>query len=248
VRKFGLIGYPLGHSFSANYFSRKFREAQITDCSYTNFELKDIRELETVLKDPELCGFNVTIPYKEAVIPYLDTLDPVVRQTGACNCVRIRDGALQGFNTDVAGFEYSLKEKWEPEDRKALILGTGGSSKAVAYVLQKMDIRYLYVSRTAAGPDQLRYTDLDERLIREHTLIINCTPLGMYPQTQAAPPVPYQYLGPAHYLFDLIYNPPETTFLREGKARGARTKNGEDMLKIQADASWDIWNDASGGS
>lgn len=247
MKKFGLIGYPLGHSFSVDYFKHKFQEEQIRDCSYSNFELKDIRDLEEVLRDPELAGLNVTIPYKQAVLPFLHSGDEVVRQTGACNCIRIRDGRLNGFNTDVIGFEASLKEKWKPEDRRALVLGTGGSSKAVSYVLNRMGIEQLYVSRKKdSSPDHLQYEDLTEKIIREHPLIINCTPLGMHPEKERFPPLPYASLDSTHYLFDLIYNPSKTEFLKRGEARGARIKNGADMLKLQAEASWEIWNDRSG--
>jgi shikimate dehydrogenase len=247
VKKFGLIGYPLGHSFSRNYFQDKFLREKITDCSYDNFELQNISQLKEILADPELAGLNVTIPYKQSVIAYLQTADDVVQQTGACNCIRIRNRQLQGFNTDVTGFEESLKEKWKPEDRRALILGTGGSSKAVAYVLQKMGIPFLFVSRTATGaPGQLRYEEVTEKIMHAHSLIINCTPLGMYPKMHACPPLPYAYLTRSHYLFDLVYNPVRTEFLRRGEEAGARTKNGSDMLKIQADASWEIWNGRSG--
>ena len=247
MKKFGLIGCPLGHSFSGNYFNSRFLKEAILDCSYTNFEISDIHQLGDVLKDPELCGLNVTIPYKQTVIPYLNIVDPVVQQTGACNCIHIQHNQLHGYNTDVIGFEKSVKEKWIPEDRKALILGTGGSSKAVAYVLNKLGIGFLFVSRMcSASTDQLQYEDLSEKIIRDHPLIINCTPLGMHPEINAFPPLPYQYLTSTHYLFDLIYNPSSTLFLQKGEAMGARVKNGADMLKIQADASWDIWNAGSG--
>lgn len=248
MRKFGLIGYPLGHSFSRNYFNDKFLQEKITDCSYFNFELKDIHQLKEVLADPELMGLNVTIPYKQSVIAYLQELDPVVQQTGACNCIRIRNRQLQGFNTDVTGFGKSLKEKWKPEDRKALILGTGGSSRAVAYVLNKMGIPVLFVSRKRTGaPDSLLYEEITEEIMHTHSLIVNCTPLGMYPEINSSPPIPYEWLTAKHYLFDLIYNPALTEFLRKGEVAGARVKNGSDMLKIQADASWEIWNETSGG-
>lgn len=247
MRKFGLIGYPLGHSFSGNYFNDKFLREHITDCRYSNFELSDIRQLKDVLEDPELLGLNVTIPYKQSVIAWLHELDPVVRQTGACNCIRIQDRRLTGFNTDVTGFEKSLRQQWKPEDQKALILGTGGASKAVAYVLNKMGIEFLFVSRRkVSGENQLLYEELTEKIILAHPLIINSTPLGMHPEMNVFPPIPYEFLNSTHYLFDLIYNPSQTEFLRRGEARGARTKNGADMLKIQADASWEIWNPGSG--
>ncbi len=247
MKKFGLIGYPLGHSFSRNYFNNKFLEEAITDCTYSNFEIKSIDAITAILKDKELLGLNVTIPYKQAVIPFLHNLDEVVKITGACNCIHIAEQKLSGFNTDVTGFEKSLMEKWRPEDCRAIILGTGGSSKAVAYVLSKQGIEYLFVSRKPDGsPDCIKYEDLTEKLISEHSLIINCTPLGMHPEIDAFPPFPYQFLTREHYLFDLIYNPPKTLFLTKGEAAGARTKNGADMLKIQAEASWEIWNSGSG--
>jgi shikimate dehydrogenase len=246
VKKYGLIGYPLGHSFSRNYFSQKFQQESITGCDYFNFEISDISQLTGILKDPELMGLNVTIPYKQAVIPFLHSADPVVHQIGACNCIAIQQGRLRGYNTDVTGFEKSLMEKWKPEDRKGLILGTGGSSRAVAYVLHKLDIAFLFVSRKKPNlADHISYEDLDETLIRDHPLIINCTPLGMHPEVNVSPPIPYAYLGSAHYLFDLVYNPAQTLFLKKGEEKGARIKNGADMLKIQADASWDIWNRGS---
>lgn len=247
MKKFGLIGYPLGHSFSGDYFRDKFLREKITDCIYDNFEIADIRLLKEILTDPDLMGLNVTIPYKQSVIDYLHKLDPVVEQTGACNCIRIRNRQLEGFNTDVTGFEKSLMQKWKPEDRKALVLGTGGSSKAVAYVLNKMGIPFLFVSRKKSGAEnQLLYEEITREIMFTHSLIINSTPLGMYPGVNACPPLPYEYLNATHYLFDLIYNPAVTEFLRKGEAVRARTKNGSDMLRIQADASWEIWNDPSG--
>jgi len=247
MRKFGLIGFPLGHSFSEKYFKEKFARESIVDCSYRNFEIAAVSELEDLSKDPDLEGLNVTIPYKEEVIPFLHQQDPVVEQTGACNCIQIRKGQLTGFNTDVIGFEESVSSKLQVEDKSALILGTGGSSKAVAWVLKKLGIAYLYVSRTKTStPNQLGYEDLDKKILQSHRLIINCTPLGMFPNTDQYPPIEYRYLGPEHYLFDLIYNPEKTVFLTRGEAAGARTKNGSDMLAIQAEASWKIWNRPSG--
>jgi shikimate dehydrogenase len=248
MRKFGLIGYPLGHSFSATYFSEKFRRASMEDCSYSNFEIPSISDLPDILKDPELCGLNVTIPYKESVIPYLHRKDPVVQETGACNCIRIDQGELTGYNTDVKGFEESLDEKLTAGDKRALILGTGGSSKAVAWVLHKKGIDFLFVSRKKSGAhNQITYEDLGQEIMRTHGLIINSTPLGMVPKTKDCPPIPYEYIGQGHYLFDLVYNPAKTLFLERGEAAGARIKNGADMLAIQAEASWAIWNAGSAG-
>jgi shikimate dehydrogenase len=246
MRKFGLIGFPLGHSFSEKYFRDKFRRESIHDCSYVNFEMGSVSGLLEILKDPDLEGLNVTIPYKEAVIPFLHKKDPVVEAIGACNCIRIREGLLTGFNTDVLGFEYSLETRLRVQDKRALILGTGGSSKAVAWVLARKGIEFLYVSRKKTGPPgQISYEDLDEKILHSHTLIINSTPLGMFPQTDQYPPIPYAFIGRENYLFDLIYNPEKTLFLTKGEAAGARIKNGADMLTIQAEASWAIWNGES---
>jgi shikimate dehydrogenase len=243
MRKFGLIGYPLGHSFSGKYFKEKFQRAAIEDCSYSNFEIPEISFLQEILKDPELKGLNVTIPYKESVIPFLHKKDSVVEEIGACNCIQIDLGQLKGFNTDVKGFEESLSEKLIEADRRALILGTGGSSKAVAWVLKKKGIPFLFVSRKSSGSArQITYGDLNRELMEKHTLIINSTPLGMEPETGACPPIPYEWIGSQHYLFDLVYNPVKTLFLTKGEAVGARIKNGADMLAIQAEASWEIWN------
>jgi shikimate dehydrogenase len=246
MRKFGLIGYPLGHSFSMKYFSGKFQRELISDCQYSNFEIPSINHLPDLLKDPELEGLNITIPYKQDVIPFLHETTRVVKETGACNCIKIKNQKLTGYNTDVEGFEKSLEEKLTVNDKRALILGTGGSSRAVAWVLQKRGIGFLLVSRNKSGSDrQIVYEDLNRALMQSHSLIINCTPLGMTPKTEAFPPLPYEWIGTEHYLFDLIYNPVKTVFLEMGERAGARIKNGQDMLAIQADASWAIWNSDS---
>jgi len=256
MRKFGLIGYPLGHSFSGTYFRDKFRQEQIADCVYSNYEIDSVLGLRDVLKDPELEGLNVTIPYKESVIPFLQKKDPVVSAIGACNCIRITEGILTGYNTDVIGFEKSLIEKLTDKDRYALILGTGGSSKAVAWVLQKKGIQFLFVSRKAAGtpdvsgkptgiPGLVMYSDLNREMMQKYTLIINTTPLGMFPETGTSADIPYAFAGPDHYFFDLVYNPARTLFLEKGARAGARIKNGADMLAVQAEASWEIWNSQS---
>jgi shikimate dehydrogenase len=243
MRKFGLIGFPLGHSFSGKYFSEKFQRASIEDCSYSNFEIESVSALPGILKDPELKGLNVTIPYKESVIPFLHKKDKVVEETGACNCIRIDKGQLTGYNTDVIGFEESLSGKLTVMDKCALILGTGGSSKAVAWVLHKKGIDFLFVSRKKSGSANLiGYEDLNREIIETHSLIINSTPLGMSPNPGVCPPIPYEWIGPKHYLFELIYNPAKTLFMEKGEAVGARIKNGADMLAIQAEASWAIWN------
>jgi shikimate dehydrogenase len=243
MRKFGLIGYPLGHSFSGKYFTEKFRRAAIDDCTYSNFEISSISKLPEILRDPELVGLNVTIPYKESVIPFLHKKDAVVKEIAACNCIKIVKGKLTGYNTDVIGFESSLIEKLTAKDVRALILGTGGSSKAVAWVLKEKGIKFLFVSRNRSHVvNRITYNELNQDILDAHTLIINTTPLGMVPETGNLPPIPYQWIGPGHYLFDLIYNPVKTLFLEKGESAGARIKNGSDMLTIQAEASWNIWN------
>lgn len=243
MRRFGLIGYPLSHSFSQKYFTDKFRQENIRDCLYENFPLEDIAGLPAVLAQyQDLAGLNITIPYKEKVIAYLHEQSPVVQEIGACNCIRFRDGKLYGYNTDVTGFQRSLEPLLLPTHRKALILGTGGASKAVEYVLRQKGIEYHIVSRSPEGLKQVDYEWVNETNLQEHTLLVNTTPLGMFPNIDSCPPIPYQFLTPAHYLFDLVYNPPVTKFLQLGQERGARIKNGADMLVIQAEESWKIWN------
>jgi shikimate dehydrogenase len=241
MRVFGLIGFPLSHSFSKKYFTRKFREDGI-DAEYENFPLQDITGLPSVIKDhPSLEGINVTIPHKQSVIAYLHKISEVVRETGACNCLRIRNNTLEGFNTDVMGFEASLSAHLAPAHNKALVIGTGGAAKAVCYVLGKKGIPYLQVSRTSRG-EIVGYKDISPAVVREHRLIINTTPLGMFPDTGSFPDIPYDALGEGHYLFDLVYNPSITLFLQKGRERGAIIENGYHMLELQAEESWKIWN------
>lgn len=238
---YGLIGYPLSHSFSPGYFSEKFQREQI-DAVYRLFPLADIHELTTLLKDnPQLKGLNVTIPYKEAVIPFLDDIDEAAKAVGAVNCINITNGLLKGYNTDIIGFEQSLTPLLQPQHTKALVLGTGGAAKAVTYVLDTLGIAYKLVS-TSGKEGTLFYRDVDEHAIKEHTIIVNTTPLGMHPKTDACPDIPYMAIGEEHLLYDLIYNPEKTTFLQKGMQQGASIKNGYEMLALQADASWDIWN------
>lgn len=243
MRVFGLIGYPLSHSFSKRYFEAKFLQEGITGCRYENFELSSIQQLPALIHNQAgLQGFNITIPYKQQIIPYLHAANDVVAQTGACNCVKIVDRQLVGFNTDVEGFRQSLLKQLRPNHSRALVLGTGGAAKAVAYVLEKSGISFYYVSRNHQQREGcLRYEEIDDRLISTHQLIINTTPTGMYPNIHEAPPIPYPSLTPGHFLFDLTYNPEKTLFLQQGESRGAAIQNGYDMLVIQAEESWKIW-------
>lgn len=244
---YGLIGITLTHSFSPAYFKKKFAEQHI-DAVYEAFPIPYIRELPTLMENnPNLAGLNVTIPYKEAVIPYLDELDPVAEQIGAVNCIVIKGNYKKGYNTDAIAFEQSLNPLLTKHHKQALILGTGGSSKTVAYVLEQLGIPYQKVSR---NPKQgrLPYEALTPELISRCKLIINTTPAGMYPNVDNAPPIPYDTIGEHHLLYDLIYNPVETKFLEQGKDKGATTKNGFEMLRLQADASWDLWSIAHNGS
>lgn len=240
--KYGLIGYPLTHSFSKKYFTEKFERESIVDHVYELYPIQQIAELPALLESvPALSGLNVTIPYKEQVIPYLDEQTSVVQEIKACNCIRIQDGKLIGYNTDVIGFAQTLERKLAAHHKRALVLGTGGAAKAVHYVLRKKGIDFLEVSRTYKD-GCLTYSDINKQLLSTHTLIINTTPLGMYPQVDQAPDLPYDELNQQHYLYDLVYNPAKTKFLLEGEKRGVLIENGSDMLVIQAEASWDIWN------
>lgn len=241
MTKYGLIGYPLSHSFSKKYFTEKFKRESIQDHAYELFPIEKIDHLSALLTtEKSLKGLNVTIPYKEQVIPFLDEQSDVVKAIQACNCICIRDGRLIGHNTDVIGFEKTLERHLLDSHKRALVLGTGGAAKAVHYVLRNKNIEYLEVSRTK-GEGNITYNELDEAIMASHTLIVNTTPLGMYPNVDEAPSIPYHLLNEQYYLYDLVYNPAKTKFLAEGECRGALIENGADMLVIQAEASWDIW-------
>jgi len=240
---FGLIGYPLSHSFSKSYFTEKFKKEKIEDCQYENFQLTTIAELPKIIQQHlQLKGLNVTIPYKESVLAFLDDRNDLVEQTGACNCIKIVNERLIGHNTDVIGFERSLLNKVTSKHRHALVLGTGGAAKAVGFVLQKNKIGYRYVSRRCSA-NNFSYDQINDDTIRDHKLIINTTPLGMYPNTNEFPPLPYDAISKDHFLFDLIYNPAKTLFLQKGEEKGAIIQNGYDMLVYQAEESWKIWNE-----
>ena len=243
MRYFGLIGYPLTHSFSKVYFTNKFEQEGLSNCRYENFPISTIGELKNILHDhPGLEGLNVTIPYKQQVISFLHQQSPVVQLISACNCIKIADGKLYGYNTDVTGFKQSFEKHLQAHHKKALILGSGGASKAVEYVLSQSGIRFQVVSRK---PDlgQLHYSSLNQEVIEDHSIIINTTPLGTSPNTEMAPGIPFQFLTPKHYLFDVVYNPEKTKFLKLGEEKGAIIQNGSEMLNIQAEESWKIWND-----
>ncbi len=245
MRLFGLLGYPLTHSFSQKYFTEKFQQLGITDAAYENFSIPNIQELKQILSSrKELQGFNITIPYKKAVLDFLQEVSDPVKKMGACNCVKIVSGKLKGYNTDVVGFQKSLEPFLKPHHQKALILGTGGASAAVEYVFQQLQIPCLFVSRTASS-NAISYQDLSKEIIETHQLIINTSPLGMYPNLDDCPAIPYQYLTAQHHLFDLIYNPTETKFLSLGRQQGASIQNGFEMLILQAEESWRIWNEKS---
>lgn len=239
---YGLIGFPLSHSFSGTYFTEKFRQLGLDDHRYELFPIPDIRELPSLLQTPGLQGLNVTIPYKQQVLAYLDDTSAIPAGLNACNCIRIHNGRTTGFNTDVTGFEISLVTHLQRVHDKALILGNGGATEAVKYVLQKNNIAFKVVSRTSREGSDLTYDDLNPAMVAAHRLIINTTPLGMYPNVNTCPAIPYEGIGPEHYLFDLTYNPEKTLFLQKGAERGAVIKNGADMLVIQAEESWKIWS------
>jgi len=246
MRKYGLIGYPLEHSFSKDFFAKKFKREGIEDTSYENYPIASVEEFETLQKnDPDLYGLNVTIPYKESIIKMLDVLTEDVREIGAVNtvCLCRKTGKLArvGHNTDVVGFRKSLEENLVIVPDDALVLGTGGSSRAVEYVLNQMDINVTRVS-SSGKEGAISYKDINIELIRKTKLIVNTTPLGMFPNVDQCPDIPYRFLTGDHLLFDLIYNPDETLFLKKGKEFGARTVNGYDMLIYQAEAAWEIWN------
>ena len=247
MQKYGLIGYPLKHSFSIGYFNEKFKSEAI-DAEYINFEIPSINDfMEVIEENPQLQGLNVTIPYKEKVIDFLDELDKDTIEIGAVNVIKIirlpkGKTKLVGYNSDIIGFMQSIEPLLKPHHQKALILGTGGASKAIFHGLKKLGITSTFVSRTKSNDEVLTYGELTTKVIQEHTVIVNCTPVGMYPNEDKYPQIPYELLSPQHLLYDLIYNPDQTLFLRKGAIQGATVKNGLEMLLLQAFAAWEIWN------
>ena len=246
MKKFGIIGYPLGHSFSPGYFNEKFANEGI-DAHYDKYELPVITDLQAIIDyTPDLCGFNVTIPYKEKVMSYLDNVSPEARAIGAVNVVKVtrKDGDtpyLEGYNSDVIGFMRSIEPLLDKHHKKALVLGTGGASKAVSYGLHQFGIETVLVSRSQKDKT-IQYQQITPELLNEYTVIVNCTPCGMAPHFNECPDIPYEALTKQHLLYDLVYNHDETLFLKKGKAQGALTKNGLEMLLLQAEAGWEIWN------
>lgn len=243
MKKFGLIGYPLDHSFSQKYFTEKFKKDGIYDCSYTLFPIESIDGLTQILQQhPDLIGLNVTIPYKQVVLRYLDSVTSLPQGVYACNCIKIIDGKLSGYNTDVVGFEKSLLPFLQPRHKRALVLGNGGATVAIIYVLEKLGIRFDVVSRELHDGSTLKYQDIDEKLVKENLLIINTTPIGMHPKVNDVLPFPFENITSDHLCYDLIYNPEKTIFLQKAEDMGATIKNGMEMLTIQAEESWKIWN------
>ena len=241
MNTYALVGKNIAYSFSRNYFKEKFKREGITDSQYINFDIQGLEQLpELLLTTPNVKGLNVTIPYKREIIPFLQTIDPTAEAIGAVNTVKITPQGLIGFNTDCYGFTESLRPLLQPHHTQALILGTGGASAAVAYALKQLGIAYRFVSRTPRE-GQLSYNQLTQEILQTHQLIINCTPLGTYPTVDEYTPIPYQYITSAHLLYDLIYNPPQTAFLAQGVQRGATTTNGQRMLELQAEKSWELW-------
>lgn len=241
---FGLLGKNISYSFSRGYFNEKFEDLKLENHQYQNFDIQEIQEFPGLLNQHKaLCGMNVTIPYKEEILPYLTIIDAEALEIGAVNTIKfLENGKLEGFNTDVFGFLNSLKPLLKVHHKKALILGTGGASKAIAFALQKLQIDFTFVSRNPINENEISYSNLSEEFISTHTIIINCTPLGTFPETNLCPNIPFQFINSQHLLYDLIYNPATTTFLQKGKNKGAKIKNGLEMLQLQAEKSWEIWN------
>jgi shikimate dehydrogenase len=248
LKRFGLIGFPLKHSFSAKYFQKKFVKEFIKNTSYELFPLETLSDFpKLIITKPELAGLNVTIPYKEKIIPFLDEIDAVAKEIGAVNCIKIsyskqNQPFLKGYNTDAAGFEQSILPLIKPYHNNALIIGNGGSAKTVSFVLKKMNINFIIVTRNPADSNHILYSKITKDIINNFLLIINTTPLGMKPNIHTFPDIPYKHLTNKHLLYDLVYNPEETIFLTKGKTYGAQIKNGLSMLYCQAERSWELWN------
>ena len=240
MHRYGLIGKNISYSFSKGYFTEKFLKLGLNNHVYSNFDLVNIEEFSSlIIKD--LKGLNVTIPYKEKIMPFLDTIDQEAKEIGAVNTIKILNSKLIGYNTDVYGFEHAIKPKLNKHHKKAMIFGTGGASKAIGFALDKLGIAFLKVSRTPKA-NEISYKALDKNLMSEHQLLINCTPLGTFPKVEQRPDIPYGHISSSHFLFDLIYNPEKSEFLKRGERQGAQIQNGYKMLELQAERSWEIWN------
>ncbi|PWL38335.1 shikimate dehydrogenase [Flagellimonas aquimarina] len=239
--RYGLLGKDISYSFSQGYFAKKFVELKLNDHSYENFDIPEISEFKALVTQRHLKGLNVTIPYKEQVITYLDDLDADAKKIGAVNTIKFTKKGLKGYNTDAYGFQKSIEPFLKPHHKKALILGTGGASKAICFVLERLGIEYTYVSRTKKE-HQFTYKELSKEVMLAHSIIVNCTPQGTFPNINDKPDLPYQHLNEKHLLFDLIYNPDKTAFLIEGESKGTKICNGLKMLQLQAEKSWEIWN------
>jgi len=244
MKLFGLIGYPLGHSFSKKYFDKKFNDENLDDCIFELFAIKDINEFHKLTEEnTNLKGLAVTIPYKQSILPFINYVTVAATEIGAVNCIKFTDGNTTGHNTDVVGFEKSLIPLLQPHHTKALVLGTGGSSKAVQYVLKLLKIDFLLVSRDKSNIQNcIAYNDIDQKIMAKYSIIINCTPIGMTPNENVMPEIPYELLSENHLLYDLIYTPEKTHFLKKGEVNGCTIKNGFEMLVIQAEENWKIWN------
>tara|TARA_B110000046_G_scaffold57595_2_gene64409 strand:+ start:88082 stop:88816 length:735 start_codon:yes stop_codon:yes gene_type:complete len=243
MKNYGLLGKQLSHSFSEKYFNEKFLREEIKEITYYNFEIDSIAGFKPLIEANKLSGLNITIPYKEKILPYLDSIDPVAKEVGAVNTIHFGDNdKLTGYNTDILGFQNSIKPFLNPNHSRALIFGTGGASKAIAYVLKSIGIPYYHVSRTPSSEKEISYNDLDETSIESFRFLINCTPLGTYPNTDEIIPIETKGIGKRHLVYDLVYNPKESRLLNIAKSQGAIAVNGLSMLKIQAEESWKIWN------
>ncbi|MDP3354060.1 MAG: shikimate dehydrogenase [Flavobacteriaceae bacterium] len=239
---FGLVGKNIPYSFSKKYFTEKFNRLNLSNHEFHNFDIDNLKKLPLIIKEyPNIKGLSVTIPYKEKIIELLDEISEEAREIGAVNCIKIINNKLIGYNTDSIGFENSFKQSLKSKHQKAIILGTGGASKAVKFVLNKLSISFISVSRNPKMDDEISYQSLSNDIIKEHQIIINCTPVGTFPLVDEFPIIPYESITDSHYLFDLIYNPSETLFLQKGKESGATIKNGLEMLEIQAEKAWEIW-------
>ena len=242
LKHFGLVGKNIDYSFSKKFFTEKFEKENLDNCSYQNFDIQSVFEITQIIKNPNLAGLNVTIPYKEEIIPFLDKISKKAKKIGAVNTIKIsKKGKLKGYNTDYYGFQKSLSGLLKENHKKALILGTGGASKAVAFALKNLGIQFTFVSQKERR-DYLSYKELDENIFQDYQIIINCTPLGTFLLTDTCPDIPYNLLNADFIAFDLVYNPEETIFLKKARQHGATTKNGFEMLIFQAEKAWEIWN------